>query len=184
MSPQDVVALVQKHRRHVELSPGVGADAQGYGLAVCDDMLADLAVLPVHAPTPDKLVEYLQRLDLEAHIPGEDGIVRLTISDVREIVFRLKAEAPPPAAEGAQLPEMRISELDQVNEWKFWQATHARTQADLTALRASLEAELRAAFEAGHFAWPTQDAPTRKALADAYIAERLTEIEAAQRGEP
>ena len=39
MTPKDIVL---KHRRHVELSPGVGKDVQDYALAVCDDILADL----------------------------------------------------------------------------------------------------------------------------------------------
>lgn len=34
--------VVERHRRHVELSPGVGADVQRYALAVCDDILSDL----------------------------------------------------------------------------------------------------------------------------------------------
>lgn len=34
--------VVEKHRRHVELSPGVGAEVQRYALAVLDDVLADL----------------------------------------------------------------------------------------------------------------------------------------------
>jgi hypothetical protein len=38
----EAVATVERHRRHVELSPGVGEDAQKYALAVCDDILADL----------------------------------------------------------------------------------------------------------------------------------------------
>lgn len=39
----DVRALVLEHRRDVELSPGVGAEAQSYALAVCDDILTALA---------------------------------------------------------------------------------------------------------------------------------------------
>ena len=35
--------IVERHRRHVELSPGVGAECQAYGIAVCDDILNDLA---------------------------------------------------------------------------------------------------------------------------------------------
>lgn len=38
--------IVERHRRHVELSPGVGADVQRYALAVCDDILADLPPPP------------------------------------------------------------------------------------------------------------------------------------------
>jgi hypothetical protein len=37
--------IVERHRRHVELSPGVGASEQAYGLAVCDDILTDLQML-------------------------------------------------------------------------------------------------------------------------------------------
>ena len=40
--PENYRAVVEKHRRHVELSPGVGEDVQKYALAVCDDILADL----------------------------------------------------------------------------------------------------------------------------------------------
>jgi len=36
------IAIVQKHRRQIELSPGVGEEVQKYGLAVCDDILDDL----------------------------------------------------------------------------------------------------------------------------------------------
>lgn len=39
----EAIAIVQKHRRHVELSPGAGADVQSYAIAVCDDILADLS---------------------------------------------------------------------------------------------------------------------------------------------
>ena len=35
-------SIVEQHRRHIELSPGVGADVQKYALAVCDDISADL----------------------------------------------------------------------------------------------------------------------------------------------
>lgn len=40
----DARRIVERHRRHVELSPGVGADAQRYALAALDDVLADLPV--------------------------------------------------------------------------------------------------------------------------------------------
>ena len=40
---QEMAKLIQKHRRHVELSPGVGDDAQRYALAVLDDVLAEAA---------------------------------------------------------------------------------------------------------------------------------------------
>jgi len=40
------VKVVEKHRRHVELSPGVGAEVQSYALDVCDDILSDLRQLP------------------------------------------------------------------------------------------------------------------------------------------
>lgn len=36
------IEVVEKHRRHVELSPGIGAKVQSYALAVCDDILSDL----------------------------------------------------------------------------------------------------------------------------------------------
>lgn len=38
----EAVAIVQRHRRHVELSPGAGEEVQRYALAVCDDILSDL----------------------------------------------------------------------------------------------------------------------------------------------
>src|SRR5690242_3855271 len=34
--------IVEKHRQHVALSPGVGEEIQKYALAVCDDILSDL----------------------------------------------------------------------------------------------------------------------------------------------
>lgn len=34
--------IVLKHRRQIELSPGVGADVQRYALAVCEDILNEL----------------------------------------------------------------------------------------------------------------------------------------------
>lgn len=34
--------IVRRHRREIELSPGVGAEVQRYGIAVCDDILGDL----------------------------------------------------------------------------------------------------------------------------------------------
>lgn len=43
----DLRQLVEKHRRHVEQSPGVGPDVQRYALAVCDDILSDLDALLV-----------------------------------------------------------------------------------------------------------------------------------------
>ena len=42
--PSEARAIVEKHRRHVELSPGVGEDVQKYALAVCDDILSDLPI--------------------------------------------------------------------------------------------------------------------------------------------
>ena len=42
-------AIVEQHRRHVELSPGVGAEVQKYALAVCDDILADLNAPPMNS---------------------------------------------------------------------------------------------------------------------------------------
>lgn len=38
----DARKIVEKHRLHVEASPGVGEEVQGYALAVCDDILFDL----------------------------------------------------------------------------------------------------------------------------------------------
>lgn len=36
-----------------------------------------------------------------------------------------------------------------------------------------LEQEIRAAFEAGHWHWPTVDTPTRHDACDRYVRERL-----------
>lgn len=46
--------LLAKHRRHVEMSPGAGEDAQKYALAVIDDIESDCAQLFVSAPVPEE----------------------------------------------------------------------------------------------------------------------------------
>ncbi len=38
-------SIILRHRRHVELSPGIGDDAQRYALAVCDEILDDMRAL-------------------------------------------------------------------------------------------------------------------------------------------
>ena len=38
----EAIQIVQRNRRHVELSPGVGADCQRYGIAVANDIEAEL----------------------------------------------------------------------------------------------------------------------------------------------
>ena len=43
--------------------------------------------------------------------------------------------------------------------------------------RARLRVELDAAYEAGHWAWPTPDSPTRREARERYIAGRLAAIE-------
>jgi hypothetical protein len=45
--------LIAKHRRHVELSPGVGEDVQRYALAVLDDLAADLALTASPQAAPE-----------------------------------------------------------------------------------------------------------------------------------
>lgn len=45
-------------------------------------------------------------------------------------------------------------------------------------LRAVMESELRAAFDAGFWAWPNADAPSREAAREKYIAERLAVLQA------
>lgn len=47
-------AVIERHRRHVEQSPGIGEDVQRYTLAVCDAILADLRAAP--QPAPAKIV--------------------------------------------------------------------------------------------------------------------------------
>ena len=42
---EEAEKVVQRHRRHVELSPGVGDEVQKYGIAVADDILLDFAIL-------------------------------------------------------------------------------------------------------------------------------------------
>lgn len=44
-SAETVEQLIARHRRHVELSPGVGVKVQRYALAVLDDVAADVALL-------------------------------------------------------------------------------------------------------------------------------------------
>ncbi len=53
--------IVRQHRREIELSPGVGVDAQTYGLAVCDDILNDLARL-ASAPAHKEREQELQQV--------------------------------------------------------------------------------------------------------------------------
>jgi hypothetical protein len=42
---QKAIEIVERHKRHVELSPGVGEGVQTYALLVCDDILDDLRTL-------------------------------------------------------------------------------------------------------------------------------------------
>lgn len=57
----DTMAVIEKHRRHVELSPGVGADVQKYALAVIDDILADLPTPAAHGVGDDtKRIDWLE----------------------------------------------------------------------------------------------------------------------------
>jgi hypothetical protein len=51
--PRVALQLVAKHRRHVELSPGVGEDVQRYALAVLDDLAADFTLTPAPAEDVD-----------------------------------------------------------------------------------------------------------------------------------
>jgi hypothetical protein len=53
--------VVQRHRRQIELSPGVGSDTQAYGIAVCDDILNDLRVAGLGAVTPTSIFASAQR---------------------------------------------------------------------------------------------------------------------------
>lgn len=75
-----VIAVVQKHRRHVELSPGVGADLQRYALAVLDDVLDDLQAALIASPeTPEqekterRIREYLWLSHGHQGMYGDDG---------------------------------------------------------------------------------------------------------------
>jgi hypothetical protein len=43
--------IVRKHRRHVTLSPGAGADCQRYAFACMDDIESDITALPIDAAT-------------------------------------------------------------------------------------------------------------------------------------
>src|SRR6185295_8324043 len=58
-----LLEIVEKHRRQIERSPGVGADAQRYGLAVCDDIRDDLEIAirellpPAGSPPVEALVQ-------------------------------------------------------------------------------------------------------------------------------
>jgi hypothetical protein len=38
----EAVDIVAQHRRHVELSPGIGKEVQDYALMLCDDIAMDL----------------------------------------------------------------------------------------------------------------------------------------------
>lgn len=38
----DAIDVVQKHKRHIKRSPGVGPERQQYALACLDDVLSDL----------------------------------------------------------------------------------------------------------------------------------------------
>jgi hypothetical protein len=39
----EAIEVVRRHRRHIQASPGVGAECQTYGIAVCDDIEADIS---------------------------------------------------------------------------------------------------------------------------------------------
>lgn len=43
VSTQQIVEIIQKHLRHVQLSPGVGVAKQGYAIGVIDDILAEIS---------------------------------------------------------------------------------------------------------------------------------------------
>jgi hypothetical protein len=51
--------------------------------------------------------------------------------------------------------------------------TDPKTDAEALRQLEARKADMRAAFEAGHWAWPSPDAPTRSALCEAFIAFRL-----------
>jgi len=53
-SGEMVLRVIQKHRRHVELSPGAGAECQQYGIAVCDDIEADIRALTHDSAVPQQ----------------------------------------------------------------------------------------------------------------------------------
>ncbi|HEU4344772.1 MAG TPA: hypothetical protein VFU31_24755 [Candidatus Binatia bacterium] len=61
-----VYDIIFKHRRHVEQSPGAGADAQSYALAVIDDIEADLrrslSAPSASAGTPEARLRWIGQL--------------------------------------------------------------------------------------------------------------------------
>lgn len=80
--PRDIVT---KHRREIERSPGVGDEAQGYALAVCDDILADL-----EAEAADRLVARHRQTEEEAAAYGSHV-------EARPVAPTPGQEAPSPA---------------------------------------------------------------------------------------
>ena len=57
----EAVKIVERHRRHVEQSPGAGREVQNYALVVCDDIISDLARLSTPSATGD--MEYVHKLE-------------------------------------------------------------------------------------------------------------------------
>jgi hypothetical protein len=67
-------AIVRKHIRHVELSPGVGKTIQSYAISVCEDILTDLqsARSAIESRPLDPLQQWKARPsadEIEAHYP-------------------------------------------------------------------------------------------------------------------
>lgn len=70
MTPE-ALEIIARHRRHVELSPGVGSDLQRYALAVLDDVEADLRALaaPQEAPHGERRNVICFRCALDSPLP-------------------------------------------------------------------------------------------------------------------
>jgi len=92
-------AVLDKHRRHVELSPGAGKDAQNYALAVIADIEADFVhdsprseTVPTDSPRwkeIDELCEGRSKIDLAEIILRE----RAARTEIRDSVTVAKSFA-------------------------------------------------------------------------------------------
>jgi len=54
--------IIAKHRRHVQMNPGVGKEKQDYAIACLDDVADDLARSVVHSASAPELVAVLTKL--------------------------------------------------------------------------------------------------------------------------
>lgn len=139
--------LIMKHRHHVELSPGVGEDAQHYALAVIDNILIDVAALAppssaAEGPKSERaIVDYNYNGDPVFEYAAEQAKPAFPKIEDRshEIFIADGMDGDPPVAEQAQAGEMIRSELAVLSS--------LRDSAQLSTLPAWCRSELSTAAD-------------------------------------